>query len=200
MFIQVIEGRLGDPDAFRRQSEAWHRDLAPGAVGFLGSTSGITSSGDCIIIARFESEEAARRNSERPEQSAWWAETEACFDGPARFHETTDVQVMHHGHPDDAHFVQVMEGHVADRERAVELEHESDSMLSELRPDLLGVMTAFFDDGEFTEVAYFRSEEEAREGESRELPDAAASQFAEWERVMKVERYLDVRDPWLVTA
>ena len=27
-----------------------------------------------------------------------------------------------------------------------------------------------------------------------------ASMFAEWERLMKVEKYIDITDPWLVSA
>ena len=130
MFIQVIEGRTNDSEALHRQLEVWERELMPGAVGYLGSTCGCTSQGDCIMVARFESEEAAMRNGARPEQTEWWHQTEALFDGAPRFHETTDIEVMSHGRLDDAHFVQVMDGHVADRARAAELERESDAALA----------------------------------------------------------------------
>jgi hypothetical protein len=200
MFIQVIEGRTSNPEGVHEQLEKWKRELMPGAIGYLGSTGGCTSAGDCILIARFESREAAQRNSDRGEQTAWWRETEAHFDGPVTFHDTEDVEVMDHGRLDDAHFVQVMEGHVTDRTRASELEHEADAMLRDIRPDLIGSLTAYFGEGEFAEVAYFTSEADARRGESRAMPDDAAAKFDEWERVMKVERYLDIADPWLVTA
>ncbi len=200
MFVHVITGKTSDPEAVHRQMEIWERDLMPGAIGYLGSTGGCTSTGDCILVARFESAEAARRNSERPEQSQWWTETEGCFDGPVRFHDTEDVEVMTHGNMDAAHFVQVMEGHVTDRDRAASLERESDDALAEVRPDLLGAMTAYFDGQEFTEVAYFTSEAAAREGEQRSMPPEAAERFDEWEHVMKVERWLDITDPWLASA
>lgn len=200
MFVQVIEGKAKDPEAVHRQLEVWERDLMPGAIGYLGSTGGCTSAGDCIIVARFESAEAARRNSERPEQSAWWADTAACFDGSVRFHDSEDVEVMTHGDLDDAHFVQVMEGHVADRDRAAALEREADPALAEMRPDLLGLVTAYFGDHEFTELAYFTDETAAREGERREPPEDLADMLAEWEEVVKVERYLDLTDPWLTSA
>jgi len=200
MFIQVIEGKTNDAEALHRRIEVWERDLKPGAIGYLGSTGGCTSTGDCILVARFESREAAQRNSDRPEQDEWWKETERCFDGPVRFHESTEVQVMQHGELDGAHFVQVMEGHVTDRDRAIALEQHADPMLAEARPDLLGAVTAFFDGDEFTEVAYFTSVEAAREGESKEMPSDAADAFAEWQDVMKVERYLDIDEPWLTKA
>ena len=107
---------------------------------------------------------------------------------------------MTHGDIDNAHFVQVMEGHVSDRRRLTELERESDPVLAELRPDLLGSVTAYFGDDEFAEVAYFTSEDEARRAERAEMPAEMASKFAEWERLMKVERYIDITDPWLVSA
>jgi len=200
MFVQVIEGRTNDPEALHRQLEIWQRDLMPGAIGYLGSTGGCTSDGDCILVARFETAAAARKNSERPEQGAWWAETEKCFSGPVTFHDTSDVDVMMHRPMNDAQFVQVMEGHVTDRARAMELEREADPLLATIRPDLLGTITAYFDDREFASVAYFRSEAEARQAERQALSDEMMASMAEWDRVMKVERYLDIADPWLVKA
>jgi hypothetical protein len=198
MFIQVIEGKVRDEGALQRQIERWERELMPGAVGYLGSTGGCTSSGDCCLIARFESRDAAQRNSDRPEQSAWWRETEACFDGPVTFHDSEEVEVMQHGDLNKARFVQIMEGHVADRDRAMALERQSEPMLAELRPDLLGSVTAYYDKDAFTEVAYFTSEDAARQGETGPMTDEAQAMFREWQDVMKVERYLDINSPWLM--
>ena len=75
MFVQVIEGRVADRDALRRQMDRWMSELRPGATGFLGSTAGVTDDGYAIAFARFESAAAAEANSERPEQGRWWAET-----------------------------------------------------------------------------------------------------------------------------
>jgi hypothetical protein len=152
------------------------------------------------MVVRFESREAAERNSTRPEQSAWWEETAKCFDGPVTFHDTEDVQVMTHGELDEAHFVQVMEGHVSDHDRVLALEADANPMLAELRPELLGSVMAMYDEDGFTQVAYFTSEEEARRGERREVPDDAASLMAEWEQAMKIDRYLDITEPWLASA
>jgi hypothetical protein len=200
MFVQVMEGRVSDPARLQQQMDRWARDLQPGAEGYLGSTGGVTESGDCIMIARFASEAAARRNSDRPEQGAWWADTEACFDGPVRFHESTDVTVVRHGDADEARFVQVLEGHVRDREAARRLDEQADEVLAKARPDLIESITAYFDDGGFAELAYFRSEDEARRAEREGIPDDMADAFAEWAATMEVERYLDLRDPWLASA
>jgi hypothetical protein len=200
VFIQVIEGKTKDPDALHERLEVWKRDLMPGATGYLGSTGGCTSDGSCILVARFESADAARRNSERPEQSAWWSETARLFDGDVTFHDSEDVYVMDHGRMDEAHFVQVMEGHVTDRKRAEELERAADKVLVSARPDLLGSVTAYFTGGEFAEIAYFTSEEDARKGEQQPMADDLAGQFAEWQNVMPVDRFLDIREPWLMSA
>ena len=43
MFLQVIEGQVRDADVLKSQMEAWKSDVKPGAIGFLGSTSGIAA-------------------------------------------------------------------------------------------------------------------------------------------------------------
>lgn len=197
MFIQVIEGRSSQPEAVHRQIEVWERELRPGAEGYLGSAGGCTPDGMCVLVARFESREAAMRNSSRPEQSQWWEETEQCFDGPVTFHDSEDVHEMRHGRLEDAHFVQIMEGHVTDRSRADEIERMSEPLLRTARPDLLGSITAYYGDGEFADIAYFTSEEDARAGEQQDPPPEFAEAFGEWQEVMKVDRYLDISEPWL---
>lgn len=200
MFIQVIEGRTTDPEALHRRIDLWQEELEPGATGYLGSAGGCTADGSFILAVRFVDRAAAERNARREEQTAWWSETEACFDGPVSFHETEDVHVMAHGALGDAGFVQVMEGHVSDRAAADRLELEADPLLAELRPDLLGSITAYFSEDEFADIAFFTTEREARENESREMPPEFSERFDQWERVMKVERYLDIPDPWVASA
>lgn len=199
MFIQLMQARTNDAEAVQRQMQRWERELMPGAVGYLGSTGGCTASGACVMMARFEDGEAARRNSDRAEQDAWWKETEACFDGPVRFRETTEAEVMTHGDLDGAGFVQVMVGSVTDKSRAQELNREADPILAELRPELLGSVTAYFGDDEFVTFAYFTDETAARAGEAKEPPADVAERMAEWDEVMKVEHYHDLADPWLTT-
>ena len=68
MFVQVIRGQVTDREQVHAALDRWSQQLAAGAPGWLGSTAGVTGDGRFIALARFESEEAARRNSARPEQ------------------------------------------------------------------------------------------------------------------------------------
>jgi hypothetical protein len=93
MFIQVIQGKVADAAGLHAAMDRWVQKLQPGATGFLGCTAGITDDGTFIAAVRFESAEAARRNSDRPEQGAWWAETAICFDGVSRPCRTVFAQL-----------------------------------------------------------------------------------------------------------
>src|SRR2546423_14861994 len=114
MFVQVIQGGVADAAQVRVQLDRWVEEVAPGAVGWLGSTSGVTDDGRLIALARFESGEAARQNSDRPEQTAWWEQTAALFTGEPVFHNSTSVEVDTPGDPSRAGFVQGMEGRSSD--------------------------------------------------------------------------------------
>jgi len=170
MFAQVFQGRTSDGSALMAAVDRWTRELGPTAVGWLGSTSGVTDDGTFIGVARFESAEAARRNSDRPEQGEWWAETEKLFDGEVTFHDSEDVEVDLQGDPDRAGFVQVMQGRVSDPGRARQLTAEMSAEDVTFRPDVLGSLYAFHAGGDWTMVIYFTSEAEAREAEQKEMP------------------------------
>ena len=192
MFVQVIQGKLKDADLLRRQLERWRQEIKPGAKGYLGSTSGATAGGESIAVVRFESEAAARANSERPEQGAWWNETEKAFGGAPTFRESSDTELLFDGGSNDAKFVQVMQGKVKDpaKFRAWGKEHEG--RLKEIRPDLLGGVDLWFGN-EFTSVAYFTSEAEARKNEKAMGEDPM---MAEYMGHMAGEmKFLDLTDP-----
>jgi hypothetical protein len=46
------------------------------------------------------------------------------------------------------------------------------------------------------DIAYFTTEEAARAGESKELPEAHRKLFEEWQTLFGDVTYLDIRDPW----
>src|SRR4051812_16028382 len=117
MFAQVIQGRTSDAQGLRAAFDRWLSDVRPGSIGWLGSTAGVTDDGTFVTVARFESAEAAQRNAERPEQGRWWDETSRLLDGEAGFRDSEDVTVELPGDPDQAGFVQVMQGRVTDVDR-----------------------------------------------------------------------------------
>lgn len=41
---------------------------------------------------------------------------------------------------------------------------------------------------------------EAHRGEHIEMPEDAAAMLGEWQRLMKIDRYLDIEQPWLTSA
>jgi hypothetical protein len=191
MFVQIIEGRTQDAEGLVRQGERWQKDVGPGAVGFLGATSGVTADGRAITIARFESEAAARTNSDRPEQSGWWEETSKYYDGEVAFTESTDVQEFLGGGSDDAGFVQVMKSRGVDRARMARLDEQLDRFAS-LRPDLIGSVRIWTGPDSCVEANYFTSEAEARAGEAKELPPEAQEMMTEFQDVMKDVEFLDL--------
>jgi hypothetical protein len=197
MFIQVIKGRVDDGEGLVEALEEWRREVRPGAIGFLGSTGGVTADGWFVGLVRFESASAARANSGRPEQSAWWTGAERCFAGPVTFRDCSEVDVYRTGGSDEAGFVQVMQGR-GDRERLRQLDAAFEDRLAELRPDLLGSVRAWCGD-EYTEAAYFTSEAEARAGEAHPPPADMAEAFGDWQRAMGPVTYYDLTSPRLIT-
>ena len=202
MFVQVVKGRVNDQAGFRKQWEKWVEEVRPGAIGFLGSTSGLTDDGSFVTIARFESPEDARHNSDRAEQSEWFAETVQYFEGDPTFYNCSEVVTWGGGGSDSAGFVQVMEGRSGDPKRLAELNDELEPVMSKHRPDVIGGVLAWHDgtDAGFTQTAYFISEAAAREGEKRELPKELAGAMTEMSSLMKVEHYTDLREPWFASS
>ena len=195
MFAQVIQGKTSKPEALRAAVDRW-QDLASGATGWLGSTGGVTEDGRFIAVVRFESAEAARRNSERPEQDRWWAETEKLFDGAATFRDSSDVTVDVHGDPDRAGFVQIMQGRSADPERARQLMAQDEDKWAALRPDMVGSVAVGHDGGAYTMVMYFTSEADAREGERKEVPPELRAQMEEMDKLSVGEpEFFDLKQP-----
>jgi hypothetical protein len=198
MFVQVIKGQVSDSDAaeVRSAMNRWMQDLRPDAIGWLGTTAGVTGDGTCFALARFQSHDAAKRNSERPEQDQWWTETARLFSGDVTFQETEDVVTWMGGGSDEAGFVQVMEGRVLDRERADALVKEMEADMGDQRPDILGGLTAYMADGTYVDVVYFTSEAAAREGEKEMPPEAMEQMNQTWE----VTAFHDLTDPWLYSG
>jgi hypothetical protein len=198
VFVQVIQGQVADAGKARAALERWAQEVAPGAEGWLGSTAGVTEDGRFIALARFESEEAARRNSDRPEQDRWWAETSRLFSGEATFKDSSDVTFDLVGEPDEAGFVQLIQGRGSDPDRARELMATDSSEWAGFRPDILGSVAVGHEGGAYTMAIYFTSEAEAREGERKEPPPELQAQMEEMAAMSVGEpEFFDLKEPWL---
>ena len=200
MFVQVIEGKTSNPEGLRRQFDKWVAELQPGATGYVGTTAGVAADGRVVAFARFESEEAARANSDRAEQGAWWAETEKLFDGPVQFSESSDVTTYLAGGSDDAGFVQFMKVAGVDRATVEQGDKEFEPLAGELRPDLIGGVRVWTGPDSMIEANYFTSEAEAREGETKPPPPEFAEGFAQFVEMMKNAEFIDISDPYLNSA
>jgi hypothetical protein len=198
MFVQVIKGKVSDPSMVRAALDRWVEELSAGATGWLGSTTGVTDDGTMVAVARFDTTENARRNSDRPEQGRWWAETESHFDGEVTFEDSEDVDDFVMGDPNTAGFVQVMQGQSTDLERLKALLRERPDNFSDIRPDILAILNLSHEDGRWTSVAYFTSEAEARRRESGERPPEFAAMMEEMASLSVGETtYYDLRQVWL---
>lgn len=197
MFIQVIQGQVEDAKQVRDALDRWAQNLGPDASGWLGTTAGVTEDGRFIALARFDSEEEARRNSDRPEQDQWWAETSTLFSGEPKFLEGTRVVVDVISDPDEAGFVQVMQGRGSDPDRAWELMGEDSAEWAAFRPDVIANVGANHEGGAYTMAIYFTSEEAAREGERKEVPLELRARMEELDKLsIGVPEFFDLKQPW----
>ena len=197
MFIQVIKARTDDRDGLRRQFDSWKNDVKPGAKGYLGTTGGVADDGTVVMLARFESADAARQNSERDQQSSWWNETSKYLSG-VEFHDCTEVDTAMGGGSNDAGFLQLIMGRCTNKERARELNAQAEGMLAPHRPDVIGTLTAW--DGDWScDAIYFSSEKAAREGEASmaDAPEDVRKLYEEMPSLYADVTFVDVKQPYL---
>jgi len=195
MYLQVIQGKVKDPDGLKSSLDRWLTDLRPGAEGWLGTTWGLYGDDSFIALVRFESADAARRNSDRPEQGRWWTEAESSLEGEARFADYDDVILLGSGGSDDAGFVQVMQGRVADAERERRMTRDFAQRPMDFRPDILGGIAAIGDDGDFAQAIYFTSEAEAREGEQKPMPPDMQEMMEQSQANTTEIQFIDLTSP-----
>jgi hypothetical protein len=198
MFIRVIQGRATNPPGIRRDLGRWQRLLAADADGWLGSTAGITEDGWSITVVRFASEAQARRNSARPEQREWWRDASQHL-ARVVVHDAATVHTYGDGDADGAGFVQVIQGHSNNLERLATLGREQGEELAREAPHILGTTVIEHADrtGDFTQIVYFTSEQDARRFEPE--PPAEGDEAAQQERrrLLTDLRCFDLRDPQL---
>jgi hypothetical protein len=198
VFIQVMQGRATNPLGIRDELNRWQRQLATDADGWLGATAGVTEDGWSVVVMHFDSERQARRSSDRPEHRAWWREASQHL-GEVVFHDAPQVRSFGDGRSDLAGYVQVIQGHIDDMERMASLGRDQDEVLAREAPHILGVTVAEHADrpGDFTQILYFTSEQEAR---SYDPDPPIEDEPAQEERrsLMTNLRSFDLRDPQML--
>lgn len=200
MFTQVIRGKVKDAAAMRAATEEWESELKPGATGYLGATEGVADDGTFVAVARFESEESARANSDRPEQGEWWEKTSKLFEGDATFHDCPRVVEFGGGGSDDAGFVQLMIYKPTDIEKMLSMTAAFEKTFEDMtaaRPEIIGGTTSIAKDGTVIDTNYFTSEAEARDGEKKEMPEEVQKAMADFGEISGPVEFIDLRDPWL---
>lgn len=199
MFVQVIQARVKDREGAKAELDRWQQELGPDAEGYLGTTGGITQDGTFVGVIRFESEDAARAQSSKPEQDQWWNSFSQHLDGQANFFDSSGVTVGGQGGSDNAGFVQVMQGKVNSIEKAKEMDAVMEQETAERRPDVIGSLTAYQEDGSFYSAIYFTSLEEARQGE-KEMTENPPPEMEQWDKLMDGElKFYDLEEPWLLS-
>jgi hypothetical protein len=157
---------------------------------------GFTDDDRFVVLARFESADAARANSDRAEQGEWWAEMEK-LTKDVTVHDCSRIETLFGGGKDDAGFVQVMQGRIKDQAKADAVfarSAEAERVLGAARPDVIGEVVAIHDDGDgYTDAVYFSSEAEARTNESKPMPADAEAMMGELMAALDVTDYLDLK-------
>jgi len=198
MFAQMITGTVADAEGLRRQHEKWVAELRPGADGFMDTTAGVAGDGRFVLLARFESPGAARANSDRPEQGAWWKETEP-FLRDVEFFDSTDVTIMGEGVSRSAGFLQVMNGRILDEATYQQMLEKTvlSTEMKEFRPDVIGGVTVRHSGDRYADFIYFTSEAEARQNEAKDMPPELAADFEAMMAAAVIDEFVDVADPWI---
>lgn len=195
MFVQIVSGSVTDRELFLREAARWEEEVRPGAAGYLGGLWGLSPDGTGVAVAEFESAAAAQANSDRPEQGEWWAAIEPAF-AEVSFQDCAEVDVMEREGASAPGFVQIIRGRVKDQDATRRMMQQRRDDLFASRPDIVsGLMAWPGQDGTFTQVMCFRSEDEARSGESTMADDEVGRDYQD--AMAEPPTFLDLPEPHL---
>jgi hypothetical protein len=121
-----------------------------------------------------------------------------CAGGDVTFRDSDDVVVDEHGDPNNAGFLQAMQGRRTDPERAKEVMAQNPNEWAEFRPDAIGSMAVGCEGGAYTMAMYFSSGQAARAGERKQPPPKLRARMDETDKLSVGQtEFLDLREPWL---
>jgi hypothetical protein len=196
MLVRTVRGCATDPISLHQHWTRWERSLAAGVDGYLGATAGVATDETFIAMIRFAWIDAAERSTKSPQQAARWHDVLGQLRDPVA-EDTERTDVWNKGGSDDAGFVQIRQGRSSHPDRLRDLYVNGQPVrMGPHRPEVLGGMFAWHDNGGFTLSAYFSSEDAARRGENLH---EFKSFFDDIDDVMHDLTYIDLHEPWLST-
>ena len=200
MFAQVIQAKTSNPQALDAAINRWLRILRRAPLAGWAAPAGLLKMAEPSPLCASNPRRMPAATADRPEQDQWWSETSKLFDGEATFRDSTDVSVDVQGDPDQAGFVQVMQGRSNDPERARQLMDQDADKWNAFRPDVVGSVAIGHEGGAYTMVMYFTSEAEAREGERKEPPPELRAQMEEMDKLSVGEtEFFDLKRPVIIS-
>lgn len=199
MFIRILRGQAFNGAAMRTEIARWPQALSAGAPGWQRLTAGIGNDGELVLVLRYDTEVAARRDRERPELGAWQGSVERHLVGPGQWYDCPVVHTMKDGDTGDAGFLRVVQGRLADPVRLAAMRAEVEHTLRERAPHVLGVTVAEHADGTgFTEITYLTSERETRAAE-RQMAVEMAVQLGTVRSYMEGLEEVELREPLIAS-
>ncbi|MBW3577646.1 MAG: hypothetical protein KY462_07910 [Actinobacteria bacterium] len=196
IFVQIVQAGVDDAQAVRRSYDRWVRDLAPGADGWLASTAGISDDGHLISVMRFASPLAARLNSQRPEQDAWWRDLQQHL-SDTRVIDCVAVATFGDDRPDASGFVQIFQGRTSGLRDAMEQVAETaQHHIYEHGLDVVGGLIADHGDDGFTEVVYYPPGDAASRRDPDQVGDQGLTLVDELSGPIWDLRTYELREPW----
>jgi hypothetical protein len=199
VFIRILRGQAFNGAATRTELARWPQALSAGAPGWQRLTAGIGNEGELVLVLRYDTEAAARRDRERPELAAWQGSVERHLVDPGQWYDCPVVHTMKVGDTGEAGFVRVVQGRLADPVRLAAMRAEVERTLRDRAPHVLGVTVAEHADGTgFTEITYLTSERETRAAD-RQMPVEMAVQLGTVRSYMEGLEEVELREPLLAS-
>lgn len=198
MWIRIARGKTAEPAKLKALVETFTTDPEGLPAGSLGVTFGFAKDGTAVVSSRFESKAAGEAWFSSDQFKARLEKITALGTEITDEFRSDDVVVFGKGGSDDAGFVQVMTGNTSDRAKYEQISNTLDEFLTKERPDVIGGITAFGDNGRYFDVVYFTNEADARVGEKKELSAGAQEILGQLESITSDVEFIDLTD--VVTA
>ncbi|HEV7827151.1 MAG TPA: hypothetical protein VGP02_19850 [Mycobacteriales bacterium] len=191
MFLQVHHATVDDRDGAHECLDRWATALRSDP-GWLGTTAGVTDDGQSFTLTRYASADAVHGAETRGARDSWHAEMSHLSAHPIRCQDCGQVITQLRGDSPEARFVQLVQGRMADLDRLEHALEVAGPWEADARSDIIGGLLGLHGDGGFTQIVYFTSEDDAREGEHLEAPEETGEVSA----LVSDLTFFDLHAPW----